>query len=54
MERKLYNWIVDMCEEQGLGVRGDEKKECEYLLKATRDALQAIDGREGRHRRARR
>lgn len=47
MERKLYNWLVDMCEEQGLDVRGDEKKECEYLLKATRDALQAIDGREG-------
>ena len=46
-DQRLYNWLVDMCEEQGLGVRGDEKKECEYLLKATRDALQAIDGREG-------
>jgi hypothetical protein len=46
-DQRLYNWLIDMCEEQGLGVRGDEKKECEYLLKATRDALQAIDGREG-------
>ena len=46
-DKALYNWLVDLCEQDGLGVRRDERESCAKLLRAVRDALQAIDGREG-------
>ena len=45
-DKALYNWLVDMCEAEKLGVRRDEKEECAKFLKAVRDALQVIDGRD--------
>ena len=46
-DKSLFNWLVKSCQEDGLGVQGDEKRERTLLIKAVRDALQAIDGREG-------
>lgn len=46
-DKALFNWLVNMCKADGLGVRGDDKKSCAKLLTAVRNALQAIDGREG-------
>jgi hypothetical protein len=46
-DKALYNWLIDMCEVEKLGVRRDETQECAKFLKAVRDALQVIDGREG-------
>ena len=45
-DKALYNWLVDSCEADRLGVRRDEKEDCAKLLKAVRDSLQTIDGRE--------
>ena len=36
-DKALYNWLVDMCAAEGLGVRRDEKEECAKLLKDRRD-----------------
>ena len=52
-DKALFNWLVDRCESDGLGVRGGEKESCSKVLKAVRDALQAIDGREGQFQYAR-
>jgi hypothetical protein len=49
-DKALFNWLIDCCEADKLGVRTDEKKSCTLLLKAVRDALQAMDGREGSFR----
>ena len=46
-DKALFNWLVRSCTEDRLGVRGDEKLACKVLLVAVRNALQAIDGREG-------
>ena len=52
-DKALYNWIIELCRADSLGVRSDEVASCSRLLKAVRDALQAIDGREGAFRYAR-
>ena len=49
-EKALFNWLRDQCQADGLGVRRDELEECGKLLANVRDALQAIDGREGQYR----
>jgi hypothetical protein len=46
-DKALFNSLVNMCKDDGLGVRPDEKESATTLLKTVRDALQAIDGREG-------
>ena len=49
-DKALFYWLIDWCEADKLGVRTDEKKSCLLLLKAVRDALQAMDGHEGSFR----
>ena len=39
-DKALYNWLVDMCDADRLGVHHDEKAECTKLLKTVRDSLQ--------------
>lgn len=46
-DKELFNWLLEMCKADKLSVRGDEVESCKVLLKAVRDVLQAIDGREG-------
>ena len=46
-DKALFNWLVDDCKHDNLGVRRDEIECCTLLLKAVRDGLQAMDGREG-------
>ena len=40
LERNIFNSIVELCEELGLGVRPDNIQQCSELFLALRDALQ--------------
>ncbi len=39
-ERALFNNLLDLCDELGLGMRTDELERCKTFLISLRDALQ--------------